>query len=87
MLDQDVVLSGYTVPANVSTTLSTPYKADGRFLYLGGWGWGWGLFLLFYVVVVVVTHGKLYASSYDLSKTRHRSVLWLIFNSYYWDCC
>ena len=43
-----------------------------------------GLFLLFYVVVVVVTRGKLYANGYDLSKTPHRSALWLIVNSYYW---
>ena len=43
MLDQDVVLSGYTVPANVSTTLSTPYKADGRFFIFRGVGVGVGV--------------------------------------------
>ena len=67
----------------------TKYTVQGRwaFFIFRGVGVGVGLFFLFYVVVVVVTHGKLYASLYDLSKTPHRSVLWLIFNSHYWDCC
>ena len=62
----------------------TKYTVLGRWAFFIFRGVGAGLFLLFYVVVVVVTRGKLYANGYDLSKTPHRSVLWLIVNSYYW---